>query len=322
MNAPDINAIAIANAVALLEAHPDFKIVSRFQTNDVYTADDDTPKGVLMVLDTETTGLDPEVDVVFELGYVMVEYSKTTGNIHRVLDRYCGQEDPGFELSEETVKITGVNYELEVKGKTLDRPKIQADIARTTLVLAHNAEFDRKMVEKIFPEFEKKPWMCSFVQGPWKEMGFGSSKLDYLLVMAANKFHEAHRALVDCEALLHLLATPGPDNRSVFSHILEKGREPSYVIWANGSGFDTKDILKKNGYRWSDGSEPGKFKAWYKRGVTDPDAEIVFLQTSIYKRPETIYIDQIDAFDDFSTRTGLRDTCEIVPIKSAGLRPR
>lgn len=321
MNAPNIDAVALAHAIALLEANPDYKVVSRFKTENVYSSEDNSPKGVLMVLDTETTGLDAETDVMFELGYVMVEYSKTTGNIHRVLDRYCGQQDPGFELSEETVKLTGVNYELEVKGKTFDREKIRADIDRSNLVVAHNANFDRKFAEKEFQEFEKKPWVCSFEQGPWKDMGIGSAKLDYLLIMVANKFHEAHRAQEDAEALLHLLALPGPNNHSIFSYILEKGREPSYTVWAINSDFDKKDELKKNGYRWSDGSEPGKFKAWHKRGVVDADAEISFLQESIYKKPTQIQIDEMEASDNFSNRFTNREKFDIVPVR-ASPRPR
>lgn len=317
MSTENIDQIAIQNALALLAAHPDYKIIKRFEPKEVYGVDDGSPKGTLMVLDSETTGLDHAEDVMFELGYVLVSYSKRTGNVLAVLGTYSGTEDPGYELSEETVRITGVNYELEVKGQKFDDEKVNADIARTDLVVAHNAEFDRKMSEKRFPTLESKPWVCSFKQGPWKAMGFGSSKLDYLLVMAGGLFHEAHRALVDAQALLHLLALPGIEGKTVFGNILEIGRAPSYTVWANDSAFETKDLLKKNDYRWSDGLEIGKLKAWHKTGVVDPDAELKFLATEIYKRPTTIHIDLVDAHDNFSNRYTDRIKQEVVPIKSA-----
>lgn len=317
MPSEKVDQIAIENALALLNSHPDYKVIKRFLAQDVYGVDDGSPKGTLMVLDCETTGLDHKEDVMFELGYVLVSYSKRTGEVLSVLGSYSGTEDPGYELSQETVDITGVNYELEVKGCKFDDDKVNADIARTDLIVAHNADFDRRMSEKRFPALENKPWVCSFKQGPWREMGFGSSKLDYLLVMAGGLFHEAHRALVDAQALLHLIALPGADGKTVFGNILEKGRAPSYTVWANDSAFDTKDLLKKNDYRWSDGMEAGKFKAWYKAGVTDPDAELKFLATEIYKRPAVIHIDLVEARDNFSSRYTERIKQEVVPIRNA-----
>lgn len=312
-----IEDLAIANAVALLSKHPDYKIVERFRPETVFAPDDGSSKGTLMIIDTETTGLDPAEDVAFEIGYVLASYSKKTGVIFNVIDTYSGTEDPGYELSDEIMSITGVDYENEVKGNKFDDAKVIADVARSDLVIAHNARFDRPMVEKRFSGFKEKPWVCSFDQGPWKEMGFGSSKLDYLLIMAGGFFHDAHRALVDSQALLRLLTLPGVGEKTVFSNILDKGRYPSYTLWANDSAFETKDILKKNGYRWSDGSEPGKFKAWHKTGVTDPDQELSFLASEVYKRPTQIHIDLIEARDSFSSRFSDRIKHDIVPVRKS-----
>lgn len=316
----DIDPLALQAALELLERSGDYRVLSNFKPRDLICKDDGCDKQLLMVLDTETTGLDSGKDKVFELGYVLIEFSPESGKLYRIIDRYSGFEDPGFDLPENIQKITGVATE-QVRGHAFDRSKILADIARTDLVLAHNAGFDRKFIEQPFPQFKEKEWVCSMVNGPWEAMGIGSKKLDYLACMVANLYYSAHRALTDAEVLTEVVAKQGVGDESVLKHILDAGLKPSYTIWANSAAFEVKDVLKENGYRWSDGSEPGKFKAWHKSGVADPDAEIEFLASQVYNRPVTIYIDQIAPIDAFSSRFGERQQFDLKPQAKTTLRP-
>ena len=73
------------------------------------------------------------------------------------------------------------------------------------LIIAHNASFDRRFLERRFPGFIDKPWACSAGQVPWAEEGLGSRKLDYLL-SRFGFFYDGHRAMADCHAVLHLLS--------------------------------------------------------------------------------------------------------------------
>jgi DNA polymerase-3 subunit epsilon len=285
-----------------LEQSPDFVVLRRFQPVDQYCEDDGSRKKTLMILDTETTGLDYKKDVVFEIGYVLVEYSPDTGKLYKIIDRYSGFEDPGFPLPEVIVKLTGVTDD-EVRGQTFDWDKINEDIKKTDLVLAHNASFDRKFVEPIFPLFIKKPFACSLTEGPWEEMGIKTKKLEYLAMTISHVFYDAHRALTDAEVTLHVLAQNAHDDKNIFSHVLASARVPSYRVWATNAPFEKKDALKIDGkFYWSDGTEEGKLKAWFKDRVTDIDVVLDFLATNVYAREQKIDVDRIEPMDRHSVR--------------------
>lgn len=301
-----------------LESSGLFQVLRRFVPKDVFNDDDGAPKKTLMVVDTETTGTNFQKDKVFEIGYVLVEFSPETGKLYKVLDRHTDLEDPGFPLPEIIERITGVTYD-QVEGKTFNRAKINADIARADMVIAQNAAFDRKFLEPEFPAFKALPWLCSVVQAPWEEMTISTRKQDYLAWKVAGIYYEAHRALTDSEVLLEIISHVGPQDKSIFKHILDVGTEATFTVWANNSPFETKDALKVEGYRWSDGTEPGKFKAWYKEGVTDPDAEVAYLAQHIYPRAAKISIDMILPEDAFSTRYSERQ--EVTVAKKSSPRP-
>jgi len=66
--------------------------------------------------------------------------------------------------------------------------------------------------------------------------------------------------------------------------------------------FELKDLLKRRGYRWSDGSD-GRPRSWY----IDIDAEkledeIAFLRSEVYLREVEPRFQTLTAFDRFSVR--------------------
>jgi DNA polymerase III subunit epsilon len=84
---------------------------------------------------------------------------------------------------------------------------------------------------------------------------------------------------------------------------LEQARKKTVRVWAEQSPFELKDVLKRRGYRWSDGSD-GRPRSWYVDvGETTVDAEIAFLKTEIYLREVTPRLQTLTAFTRFSART-------------------
>ncbi|WP_348637459.1 hypothetical protein [Bradyrhizobium sp. ISRA430] len=74
-------------------------------------------------------------------------------------------------------------------------------------------------------------------------------------------------------------------------------------MWAEQSPFDLKDVLKRRGYRWSDGSD-GRPRSWYiDVSEADVDVEIAFLKSEIYLREITPRLQTLTAFTRFSVRT-------------------
>ena len=127
-------------------------------------------------------------------------------------------------------------------------------------------------------------------------------KLAYLL-NGVGYFHQAHRAVDDCHALLEILAVELPTTRtSTLSALLEQARKRTIRIWAEGSPFELKDLLKRRGYRWSDGSD-GRPRSWYVDvDESQLDDEITFLKTEIYLRDVELSVQTLTAFDRFSIR--------------------
>jgi DNA polymerase III subunit epsilon len=159
-------------------------------------------------IDTETTGLNHNQDKIIELGIVAFEYDPFTAEIIRVADRYSGFEDPGFPLSAETTEITGITDDM-IRGHSFDDERVSRLADQATLVIAHNAGFDRKFVEVRFPAFSRLPWACSVTQINWPAERMSTRILEYLLYKFG-WFINAHRALDDAEGLLGILLEKCP----------------------------------------------------------------------------------------------------------------
>jgi DNA polymerase-3 subunit epsilon len=132
--------------------------------------------------------------------------------------------------------------------------------------------------------FEHKAWGCSATEIDWRSHGFAGAQLGYLL-NGAGFFHQAHRAVDDCHALLEVLALELPSTRSpALAVLLETARRKTLRVWAERSPFELKDSLKRRGYRWNDGSD-GRPKSWYiDVDEAALEEEIAFLKAEIYLR--------------------------------------
>ncbi len=282
-----------------LERDPDYRVLRRVQAREVFAAPvRETKLGVL--LDTETTGLDPRKDKVIELAMIAFGFDER-GRVCRVRERFQAFNDPGRPIPAEVVELTGITDEM-VRGRSIDPDAVARVVGPAVVVIAHNAAFDRPFVEALHPVFATKAWACSLSEIPWSEAGIGSAKLDYL-AMRYGLFHDGHRGLTDCEVLLEILARPLPGSgEPTLKRLLDTAREPTWRIWALDSPFEMKDRLKARGYRWSDGSD-GNPRAWY-RDVLDVDLEEEkqYLNTDIYPRPHIPRCVRITAFDRFSER--------------------
>ena len=259
-----------------------------------------------LCLDTETTGLNYAEDRIIELGIVAFEYNPVTAGIIRIISRYNGFEDPGYPIPEEIREITGISDEM-VAGRALDDAEVMALAGRASLVIAHNAAFDRKFVEVRYPAFAGLPWACTVSQVDWQKERIGSRVLEYLLYKCCGNTINAHRALDDAEGLLGLLLGKLPvSGEPVFKALLDKSGEMTSRICAVGAPFDKKDILKQRGYRWNDGAMNG-CKGWWVNVPRDQEeGELTYLANEIYPGGNTGNVDigRIDALARFSVREG------------------
>ncbi|MFQ3451800.1 3'-5' exonuclease [Bradyrhizobium sp. UFLA01-814] len=293
----DLTLAAMAEALA---GSADYRVLRRLVRRETFlpSVGHGTKTGIL--LDVETTGLDTQKDEVIEVGMVKFEYFPD-GRIAGPRDVFSSFNEPSVFIPLEVTALTGITNEM-VAGRRIDDAAVEAFVEDAVVVIAHNAGFDRKFAERYWPVFQRKAWACSATEVEWRKHGFEGSRLGYLL-NGAGFFHQAHRAVDDCHALLEILAFELPAaSTSALAVLLDRARKKTVRVWAEQSPFDLKDSLKRRGYRWSDGSD-GRPKSWYIDIDEDElDDEVAFLKTEIYLRDVEPRLQTLTAFDRFSTR--------------------
>ena len=285
---------------ALLEETGDYRVLRRMKTRDRFEEDDGCEKRLGIVLDVETTGLDFERDEVIELSMAAFEFAPV-GRIFRVLGVFEQLREPSIPIPPEITRLTGIDAAM-VAGRTIDPDEVARFAGAAAVVIAHNAGFDRRFVEKLFPVFSTKAWACSLTQVDWKLEGYEGGKLGYLLA-GCGLFHDGHRATEDCRALLEVLSRPLPmTGELALKRLLDTARRPTYRVWAENSPYEAKDRLKARGYKWN-GGEDGRMRAWWIDVADDAlDAELRFLRSEIYQHDADVPTRRITAFDRFSDR--------------------
>lgn len=263
-----------------LEQSGRYEVLRQFRPLQQYAAPDRTEPSTALAVDVETTGLDYRRDHIIQFSCVPFQYSPTTGQIYEVGTPLTYFEDPQVEITPEITALTGITLE-QVKGWQIDDETVNALVNSATLVIAHNARFDRCFLERRLPIFASKAWACSLSDVPWP-VGVGSTKLEFLLYKHCGMFFNAHTAEGDCLALIHLLATPLATGERPMALLLESAQKTTSRIWAIGAPFDRKDLLKARHYFWNSGDN-GQPKAWY-RDLPEPEsaAELDWLRDHIY----------------------------------------
>lgn len=307
MSKPHIDP-AITEAARLLDAHSDFKVIRRITPRTAFSENGGRVLSKGVVVDTETTGTNSDKDAIIELGMVLFEFDPETGIVYNVLDSFDQLEDPGFPIPPEATAVHGITDEMVARNR-IDEASVEKFLEGVCLVVAHNSKFDRVFMEKRLPIFESLPWGCSFAQVDWSEEGIGSAKLEYI-AYKYGFFYDAHRADVDCFALLEVLQQKLPKSGElVLKSILNSLGQKSYTIYAIGSPFDTKDTLKARSYRWD-----GDKKCWHITVTGDEalKAEVTWLKSSVYGgKPAKVEIEVQNCMSRFSGRKGNKAVREI-----------
>lgn len=283
-----------------LSQHPDFRILRRLvpQTDYGLTSGQGTQR--VIVLDTETTGLDARNEKIIELAMLSVLVDTATGLPVGPVTVYESFEDPGKPIPPQITEITGIDDSM-VQGQRIDDAAVTALVEQADLIVAHNAGFDRPFVEARFPLFARKAWNCSFAGIDWKKEGSGSAKLEFL-ASERGWFYDAHRAQVDCHALLQVLSSPLADGKTGLTRLLQGAVQTRYKLRAIGAPFEAKDKLKSRGYRWD-----GEGRVWWCSLPSDDqlEAECTWLRADIYgQRSARVQLEAMDSRIQFSSRPG------------------
>jgi DNA polymerase III subunit epsilon len=287
--------------IASLEKSGAYRVLRRLQPPRPIELQDDA--AVLIAIDLETTGLDPQTDEIIEVGIARVRYDMVAGRMLGVEGTFSALREPSKPISEPASRLTGLTSD-DLSGRTIDPDDIACFCEGARLVVAHGAGFDRRFCEKTWPFFSNMAWADSCTQADWSLHGYEGAKLGHL-VLQSGYFHHGHRALDDVMALLHVLGRE-TSLGTPFRSLLANARAPSSRMWADNAPFASRNILKARGYRWSSG-ENGAPRAWYRDVPTfDVDAEVAFLREEAGLGAAAFpRIVQVSAFDRFTDRAGL-----------------
>lgn len=279
-----------------LKTSDDYQVLQRLKPSSQYHSTDSNEKlHRVCIIDTETTGLDTDKCEIIELGYQLIEFD-SQGRFYQVLAAKNFLNQPEGEITPEVTQVTGLTME-DVAGHEIPWDEVEQDIANAALCVAHNAGFDRPVLERYSEVFIDKIWGCSVVQIDWQALtDIGSKSQEFLCWKIGQFFYDAHRALDDVQALSQLLSlTVGPESQTAFSYLLKSVRISKVMVKATGAPFDVKDDLRKRNYRWN----PDE-RVWQKMmNESSLETEQVWLSAHSCTNPTII---RLKASDSFSIR--------------------
>lgn len=202
---------------------------------------------MILGIDVETTGLDPEKDEVIELGFALWDWEKRKPVV-------CGSYliQPRAPLSEEIKKITGIsdddfNYQ---NSQQVAWRELSKFIDKSDYLMAHNAAFDRSFVSKCVPVyidtigFAEKIWIDTLIDIDYDQSKAKHKNLTYLSATHGFVNPFPHRALFDVLSMLKVASNYD------LNAMVDSARSPLITLVALVS-FDKKDAAKALGFNWN-----------------------------------------------------------------------
>lgn len=175
-----------------------------------------------VVVDVETTGLNPWRDEVVEFAMVRFSFTLAGQIFEHSIQEYAGLREPSRPIPAAATRIHGLTMD-DVAGHLLDRGRITSMTREIDFFIAHNVSFDRPFVERLFPDLTRgKPWLCTMRGINWSKRGLASARLGDIAMHFRIPHENAHRALGDARTTFALLTLPGLQGGWAFTEMLER----------------------------------------------------------------------------------------------------
>jgi DNA polymerase-3 subunit epsilon len=196
----------------------------------------------LLILDTETTGLDPETQHCVEVGAILFDVQSRA---------VLAQQS--FLLPAETNAAEPINR-IPAAVTRLPQPWkeglrwFQNLLDAADVLVAHNAAFDRQWFGRGELPAVTQPWLCSMEDMRWpadRQLRSRPSVRDLALAYGVPVW-AAHRALTDCIYLAEVFA-----RCEDLEQQLLQGLEPRQLVRAKVS-YDDRQLARDAGFRWND----------------------------------------------------------------------
>lgn len=226
----------------------------------------------LLIVDTETTGLEPGAGECIEVGAILFAVAPRS-----VLAQVSFLLPCATNPCEAINGIPAAVSRLPQPWEPL-RDAFEVLVAAADAVVAHNAGFDRQWFGHGSLAAIDKPWICSMDDIRWPaDLNLRSQpSLRDLALAHGIPVWAAHRALTDCTYLAQVF-----ERRPDLEQLLQVALEPRRLYKARVS-YDERHRARQAGFRWN---EPVK-GAWTRRLSEREVAALPFAVVPIDLEPD------------------------------------
>ena len=239
------------------------KEISDVKTNKIFDLGKSTSSPeYLLIIDTETTGLDPENDQCIEIGVILFYVPKRSVLAQQSFLIPC-------EINE-AESINRIPAEITRVPQSVDKglEYFKALLGCSDVLVAHNAAFDKQWFGKNRLPAISKPWICTMEDISWpkeRQLRSRPSVRDLALSYGVPVWN-AHRALTDCIYISEVF-----QRCEDLELLLRQGMEPRKLMRAKVS-YDERHLAKEAGFKWN---EPIR-GAWTRRLSAREVANLTF----------------------------------------------
>lgn len=245
-------------------------VLNRFNGfEDLNPPDRDLKVGDLfgVVLDVETTDLKPENGDLIQVSLLPFYFDGKTGEVTAISKPITRLQQPNKPLSDITKEITGFQNK-DLEGQSIDWKKLKKILAKAKVVIAHNAKFDYKWIDK-YITMPKVAWCCSMADVDWSDICRASVSLEVLAAWSGF-YYGSHKADMDVMVTFHMLR-----ETNKLANLILDGMKDSVRLYAVNTPYDRKDELKRRNYKWDRSG-----KCWY---IDCLDSDQISTETSWLK---------------------------------------
>lgn len=220
----------------------------------------------LLLLDTETTGLDPAKDQVIEVAVASFDLDHGT-----VVESYASLiRAPGNDAEHvnriPAAALTDGPEPLPVWQRVLELAQ------RADAIAAHRAEFDKSFVDAALAQHGlvlDKPWICTKFDTPWPRQDKPGASLVQVALSLDLGVAYAHRAAADVDLMVRSFARAKEIGADLHEMVRKALRPKGKII--SLAPFEQKDVVKKHGFTWDPDA-----KVWWRTMALEDAEQLPF----------------------------------------------
>jgi DNA polymerase-3 subunit epsilon len=151
---------------------------------------------LLLIVDVETTGTNPQCDRVLELGAILysVPEQTTVAQVSTLIPSLDNPVESINGIVPSATQRVGQTYAAALG-------LFEVYLAQADYLVAHNADFDRQWLGKAPLPNSPKPWLCTAKDFVWPKVRRKKVSLSSLALSYGISGIIRHRALADCQII-------------------------------------------------------------------------------------------------------------------------